>query len=129
MILRSAIFLGLVLTLNQAHAQAVTFIVGPRAGVTTNRLSQAQVEELARNTVDSYSLKISRADATFRRTLENAGIDPSIDTSGEILNELAHKAVLVREKAYRDAIPEAARETISSCRRLCYVQVDGRTFQ
>jgi hypothetical protein len=111
-------------------AQAeIVFVVGPRARVTINQLSQQEVVRLARATVDSYSLKVSRADAEYRRALENAGIDPRIDTSGELLNEIVYAAMMKREEAYRSAIPDAAKETVSNCRRLCYVEVDGRTYR
>jgi hypothetical protein len=120
--------LGLMALVTTAQAEIV-FIVGPRAGVTINRLSQQEVYLLARATVDSYSLKVSRADAEYRRALENAGIDPRIDTSGELLNEVVNAAMMKREEAYRSAIPSAAKETVGNCARLCYVEVDGRTYQ
>ena len=128
MTMRSFFILGLMVVASVANAQVI-FVVGPRAGVTSAQLSQREVYNLARNAADAYTLKVARADAEYRRALENAGIDPSIDTSGEILNAVVYAAVVKREEAYRAAIPDAARETVATCRKLCYVEVEGRTYQ
>lgn len=99
-----------------------TFRVVPNSGVTIVELPQARLNWIAQQSGAIYAAGIERADARYAEALREIGVDPSIDHSGNLLNEQIQAALRRREIALFDAKHEAAAWANAQCGRLCRVE-------
>lgn len=109
-------------------ASAVTFSVGPRAGVNSNQLSQARVFELRDYLLAIYSEDAESARRVYEATI-NAPSTPAEDLDADLLQQRYERAWNAYMTAVDEAANRAVRDTLRNCNLLCYVTKDGVRYE